>query len=97
VTKLEQKYRYYNRKYFGNELPIDIKLRWAEIFPIMGYQLDDEIVLDRRDRRRERIWQFTLLHEMVHLSLPDVKSHHGEAFQRAMLRLAKLGAFKDLW
>lgn len=38
----------------------------------------------------------TLLHEMVHLSLP-LRINHGPRFQAGMLRIAKAGAFKGLW
>jgi hypothetical protein len=38
----------------------------------------------------------TLLHEMVHASLPW-RVNHGPKFQAEMLRLAKAGAFKEYW
>jgi predicted SprT family Zn-dependent metalloprotease len=100
-TVLERTYRLFNRKYFGNRLPkhTDLLLRWGKIAG-MGYQQGDEIVINRKDRRRDSVWKMTLLHEMVHLALPNAKAHngfHGQDFQKEMLRLAKAGAFKDLW
>jgi hypothetical protein len=42
--------------------------------------------------------RMTLLHECVHVKLRNKKGDlHGPAFQREMLRLARAGAFKDLW
>ena len=100
-TVLEKAYRQYNRKYFGNKLPrhTDVLLRWANI-PGMGYQQGDEIVINRKDRRRDSVWRGTLLHEMVHLSLPNASPHngfHGKDFQKEMLRIARLGAFENIW
>ena len=43
----------------------------------------------------EQIALFTLLHEMVHLDVAP--SNHGPEFQAGMLRLAKLGTFRNLW
>mgnify|MGYP001562620391 FL=1 len=40
--------------------------------------------------------QQTLLHEMAHLAIP-MRFYHGPRFQKEMLRLAKIGAFKGLW
>ena len=46
------------------------------------------------------ISQGTLLHEMAHLWVgihhPRAKSH-GRIWQKEMLRLATIGAFKNLW
>jgi len=94
--RLQRAYREYNKKYFGNRLPKSTQLRWADM-SMMGYQLDDEIVINRRDRKRDRVWKGTLLHEMVHLSLPKTRFDHGKEFQKEMLRLAKLGAFRNIW
>lgn len=96
-TALEKAYSRYNRKYFGNGLPkvSEVELRWEKI-PEMGYQVGYEIVINRKDRRRESVWKLTLLHEMVHMYLPDA-CEHGKKFQKEMLRLARLGAFKGLW
>lgn len=97
--RLKRAYRSYNRRFFGNALPNppDVKISWADLGnQLMGYQLEDEIVLNRKDHRRDSLWRFTLLHEMQHLALPDEPAH-GKKFQAGMLRLARLGAFKHLW
>jgi hypothetical protein len=94
---LETAYRYYNRKYFNNELPNppEVIVRWGNI-KILGYQEGDEIVINRR-HRRQSIWRMTLLHEMCHLATPSARTHHGKEFQAKMLALAQQGAFNKLW
>ena len=96
--RLKRTYRSYNRRYFNNRLPNppEVKIAWGDIEPLLGYQLSDEIVLSKKTHRQDSVWKMTLLHEMVHLSLPD-EPEHGKVFQKGMLRLAKLGAFKNLW
>lgn len=98
LTLLERTYQKYNRQYFGNKLPklSEVDVHWGFIKE-MGYEWGGVIVINRRYRQRDAIWKLTLLHEMVHLSLPNVKDEHGPRFQKAMLRLARLGAFEGLW
>lgn len=94
VTILQKAYAQYRRKYF-KKLPVKAKVKWEKM-PHLGYWDGEKIALNRAYRRDDKIWRFTLLHEMVHMSLEPERSH-GKAFQREMLRLAKAGAFKDLW
>lgn len=99
-TALQKTYRLFNRKYFGNKLPRNARLRWADLKGMMGYQRGQEIVIDRKDRKRDSVWRGTLLHEMVHLALPDSKpigGFHGKDFQKEMMRIARLGALKGIW
>ncbi len=98
MAKLQSVYRYYNRRYFNNRLPKKPTLRWKDM-DLMGYQQGHEIVLNRRDRNRGRVWRFTLLHEMVHLGQLHIPSRraHGREFKKEMMRLAKAGAFDRLW
>jgi hypothetical protein len=98
-TVLEKTYSRFNRKYFGKKLPkvSEVDLHWADNIPDMGYEWGGEIVLNARYRHRESVWKLTLLHEMVHLGLPNAKEDHGKEFKKEMLRLAKAGAFKGLW
>ena len=99
ASRLERSYRYYNRRYFGNLLPNppEVRVHWARLQSELGYQLEDEIVLNRRYRHCNALWRMTLLHEMVHLKLPPRAPDHGRRFQREMLRLARAGAFRYLW
>ena len=101
-TKLQRAYRYYNRKYFGNNLPNppEIKIKWGSLPDSeMGDFGEDEIRINRKLRDSRCQWRFTLLHEMQHAALDEIetRSDHGKEFQKGMLRLAKLGAFKRLW
>jgi predicted metal-dependent hydrolase len=94
---LEATYKKYNKKYFGNSLPKDIDLRFGHTQGDLGYQLGEEIVLNKsKAYRRDSIWKGTLLHELVHLKVAE-SNDHGPKFQKEMLRLAKAGAFKGIW
>lgn len=96
-------YQYYNRKYFGGKLP-EGKVRfkkannWILDYSDLGATnlQTGEIYIADSLRRWEGIAYGTLLHEMVHLSLP-VRVYHGRKFQQEMLRPAKAGAFKEIW
>ena len=94
---LESTYRKYNKKYFGNKLPKDIDLRFGYTHGCLGYQLGEEIVLSKNKAyRRDSIWRGTLLHEMAHLCIEE--SHdHGPRWQKEMMRLARVGALRDVW
>lgn len=92
---LVRSYRIFNSCYFGSRLPEDMELSWARLKADMGYCDSTEIVLDRRLKRWPRVALSTLLHEMAHLS--SGAAGHGPKFQKEMLRLAKVGAFKDIW
>lgn len=95
--ELQRWYRLYNNKYFSGKLPPAkvkfAKMEWmGETYCVLG-----EIYINKALKR----WpsggvRFTLLHEMVHLSLPPIVMH-GPRFQKEMLRLAKAGAFEGVW
>lgn len=95
-------YREFNRKWFGNRLPKDMVVSYANLDPIgqgvthyfKGRPL--YIELNHRLRWSESQTALTLLHEMVHVSLP-YRFNHGPKFHKEMLRLAKAGAFKAWW
>lgn len=101
-AKLKAYYKRYNKKYFGGKLP-DINIRFgethrkfviAETIFLGGHP--SSIVIYRKFKRWDKIVLQSLLHEMVHVSLP-VKIVHGPKFEAEMQRLAKLGAFKNVW
>lgn len=100
--QLDRVYNKFNKDYFSNKLPRarEICLRFAKITAI-GYQIDEEIVLNNKFRDYPSIWMGTLLHEMTHLLLNDDPSHdknpHGKSFQREMRRLVRLKAFDEIW
>jgi hypothetical protein len=98
-TRLTKAYKAYNKKYFGNRLenPPDVIVKWEESDEnLLGYQLGDTIAINRKYRYADSIWKMTLLHEMVHMDTPYAPPH-GTVFQKKMLRLARMGAFKGLW
>jgi hypothetical protein len=62
------------------------------------YRVPYMIVLDNHlDTMQLKL---TMFHEMNHLYLSTIGHHrvkHGPLFQKGMIRLAKLGAFKKVW
>lgn len=66
----------------------------------------NQIVISRKMKYSTWMWKLILLHEMTHLDLylsdkVDINGkeidHHGPSFNKAMLGLAKKGAFNDIW
>jgi len=108
---LRRKYNEYNDRYFKGRLPLGREVRLLVCSEdkmvntgVFGEYEDFEIRIEKKayGRPREKSQaQSTLLHEMVHMDLDflgvDEKDQHGPRFQKGMLRLAKLGAFRDLW
>jgi hypothetical protein len=90
----------YNRCYFHNSLP-PIDVRFARIDPgclgtCLMFSGVAEIRIAKETRRFPNIAKMTLLHELVHASLPPTVQH-GPRFESEMLRLARAGAFRGLW
>lgn len=101
-------YNLYNYKYFNNELPTGTKLYFVHrigkskspeksncastYFFIDG---PPTILIQRTKVKSMRYVVSDLLHEMSHISKP--RADHGKVFQKEMLRLAKQGAFTDVW
>jgi hypothetical protein len=60
-----------------------------------------EIYLDTFLKKKEWMWRLVLLHELNHIDLSmtygDGFADHGIEFNEVMLRLAKAGAFVDIW
>jgi hypothetical protein len=48
-------------------------------------------------RRLPKVVELTLLHEMAHLSSDDFGHKPGGGWHREMRRLARAGAFDNLW
>jgi len=96
MTKLQQEYLDYNKKYFNNRLPDDIKVKWGRSNIYMGLCFDDHIMINRELMKWHSIWRMTLLHEMCHLASEDECSQHGRRWKKQMWRLMRLGAFNKL-
>jgi hypothetical protein len=97
--RLKGAYKRYNYKFFGNLLPNppDVKISWADLGnQLMGYQLEDEIVLSKKYHRHDSLWRATLLHEMCHISTITEKTEHGPRFRKELRRIIVAGAFDDL-
>lgn len=102
-VELQSMYCAYNKLYFHNKLPRDMV---AEFGKCGGCNIGLTriyknrplfIIIDKRIKSMRTVALMTLLHEMVHVELPTKADGHGKIFQKAMLRLAKAGAFNKLW
>jgi hypothetical protein len=105
---LRRQYLKYNDNYFDGKLPFDLLVYWepssgqlAQTIELETADAADEIPelairIDPTLRFSQAMWKMTLLHEMCHVKLFPYMSH-GAKFQREMLRLAGVGAFKGLW
>jgi hypothetical protein len=104
---LKKSYDEFNKKYFSNELPKDMVVRFSRLRDDDKFQEPCGITMFKWDRplyiliNKKLRWQsmladFTLIHEMVHVAHPEINGH-GPRFQKQMMRLAKAGAFKTLW
>jgi hypothetical protein len=94
--QLRRAFLFYNRKYFGNNLPKDTEVGWKEMpATLMGWQQGDEIAINAKLKGADVLWRATLIHECVHLELP-AKVKHGPRFRKRMRELAAQGAFDGL-
>lgn len=99
---LKNHYAEINRKFFSNKLPKDMVVVFASMErSTLGscsirYGRPLYIELNRRLAWNHMLVEITLLHECVHVENPQYAGH-GPWFQKRMLQLAKLGAFKHVW
>jgi len=105
--RLERMYRSFNRAYFDNALPRNIPVAWIAGKHISGHMAQTWKFCDGRiiivlnqllcEMWKKLSWSAiacnSLLHEMVHIQ-HQRSAHHGPAFNKTMLRLAKDGAFR---
>jgi len=113
MTKLKEAFLEYNSRYFRNSIPRNTKVVWGEEDPnCIGYArrtheepVELKIWISPRCQMGviknllTRVTRGTLLHEMAHLKLwkKYPKENHGNIFNKEMKRLAKVGAFRNLW
>jgi hypothetical protein len=101
-------YNFYNYRYFNNELPKGTKLYFVSKIGkskspeksncASTYFYADEppvIFIQKTKVKSMRYVVADLLHEMAHVAKP--RAEHGEVFQQEMKRLAKAGAFQNVW
>lgn len=100
MTRTDRYFHLYNEKYFGSALPIPV-IRWAPLKHFghyYRYSGKHIIELAEWTRTNSTLWRWTLLHELVHLSLRNRRCKvHGRVFNNEMKRLANEGAFVGLW
>lgn len=100
---LQKWYAKYNRDYFGGKLP-KVSLGFA-LMPRTKFghttKVGDRFEVDISGAifDMDKTILFTLLHEMAHIKLWQryPRHQHGEVFCREMRRLAREGAFDQLW
>jgi hypothetical protein len=102
-------YRRFNKKFFHNQLPNNLTVRFASPAQFTQKGLGKRtcaitLIEDGKayaiivKKTRGKTWAYIkadLLHEMVHVKNPRLA--HGPRFQKEMLRLAQIGAFKGIW
>ena len=99
-AEVQAMYHEFNKKWFGNRLPKDMVVIFKRMPGFHGVThtyrdrpLWIELDFDLRPSRGQTA--MTLLHEMVHVEIPESK--HGPRFHKRMLKLARQGAFKPWW
>lgn len=91
-------FRSYNKRYFEDRLPPDTDVFYAPIDNHAHceiHQNGERIIIIDTALWGLRHARGDLLHEMVHLDTGDFT--HGKVFQSGMQRLAKAGAFRNIW
>jgi hypothetical protein len=95
VRELSYQYHRYNRLYFGGRLPpVRISIEKSdEPGTLGGYDPDTRtIILSIPGQVSEREVLTTLIHEMVHVAVPDPEDRHGAPFRAELQRLAEAGS-----
>lgn len=98
-------YQEINQKYFGGKLPANTLIFWSRQLKAMndmGQTISDgkrfTILLDiqMKEIGYDDVADEVLFHESCHIAVFPYDGH-GAPFQKCMERLAKAGAFRDLW
>jgi hypothetical protein len=102
-------FREINSKFFDNELPDNVCVRWADDDELVaeGCEIGDycgwadkgdgrhlyKIVIDTSLRGQHTLHLGTLVHEMIHVAT-ELRDEHGPAFDRWHKILTERGLFK---
>jgi len=96
-----------NRRYFSAKLTTHIVVCWDPVLvpaSLLGYteQKSDGSLRIRLSPSLQdvgNLYEIVLLHEMAHVSMVSrgVWEAHGKEFHKEMRRLARAGAFDELW
>lgn len=99
-TQLRRWYTYFNWRWFDGALPEDMDVLYAPMDDAHGlaecHPNEERIItIDTMYAGAPRIAKLTLFHEMNHHYTGQW--NHGAKFQLGMVRLAMIGAFKNIW
>jgi hypothetical protein len=108
ITWLYNWYGFYNVKYFDSKLPPKVKIKigkgrkfrkWKKVADSLSHPeiAKPKITVTYKHRRYPNGLRQHLLHEMAHIATCDETEHHGPKWKKEMRRLAKEGAFDDIW
>jgi hypothetical protein len=104
-TNADLRYMYLkiNKSFFGNRLPKDMSVSFEKIKGDLGRTRIDgrtfrPLYIEITDRIRfsAALCYQTLLHEMVHVSVPEHRGHRGW-FDKEMLKLVNKGVMNGMW
>ena len=100
---LKQWYAHINRKYFYDELPANVIVRWAnpgeEKDVACTEKLTDDdthsyqILLNKAKNPTSSIKLASLVHEMIHIAT-KYKDNHGPSFEEWRVKLGERGIFR---
>jgi hypothetical protein len=106
---LRKWYRQLNRRFFGNQLPDDVCVRWADDTEEREAKWEEKyfgwadpaydgrhryvIIMSRRKITSLSLKAATLAHEMCHIAT-DLKDDHGPAFEQWRQYIGDRGIFK---
>lgn len=100
---LREEYKRLNKRFFENLLPKDLSVKFGDLSEdnAHGLSTGDEILIDNRLRHSDCLTAIILLHEMVHISLPEYGGYpadggHGMRFQARIVKLFEQGAYDGL-
>lgn len=107
-TTLKKYYKLINKKFFENQLPNNVCIRWAneeedeegfeeKYFGVADYAADGYhkyvIIMSRGLNRPVSTRMSTLAHEMIHIAT-ELRDNHGPAFDKWHKTLTERGLFK---
>ena len=101
--ELLAEYRRYNRLLFGNSLRPDVILYWDSLSEDDADAIIDDKLIPGKFVIRVKAalagwknqWRLCLIHEMAHLHLWPYQ-HHGDAWDREIIRLTKYKSYRKL-
>ena len=105
MDQLKRWYRNFNKRFFNGSLTDDVELFYGNCVRDMHWyaytsDFDDkegfEICIDKQFENDETFAKILLLHEMIHIKTWKARKCHGEEFEKEIIRLVKIGAYKGL-